>query len=196
MFEYLIGYVTAVNSRDLVLDVNGVGYAILVADPSQFHPDRHQKIKIYVYQVVTDTSQTLYGFRDRSTKTIFEQLIKVSGIGPKNAVVISSSGDQRSLLNAIETEDFTYLTKFPGVGKKTAKQIVLDLKDKLGNLKISHVNEPKASGPLKDALSALVSLGYSNQSVRSITSQLTQHRDFNTNQYLSLGLKLLNRFRN
>ena len=199
MFEYLIGYVTEINSGYIVLEVGGIGYALRVANPQAYRIDKEHLVKIYVYQVVTDSDQLLYGFRNRISKIIFQKLINVSGIGPKNAIAILSGNDQQALLNAINEENVTYLTKFPGVGKKTAKQIILDLQGKLNNLVKTSPRSPtalassKVSSHLTEALEALIALGYRRQDVQSVKGPLMKKKNLSTNQYLSQGLKLLNR---
>ncbi|XIF20402.1 MAG: Holliday junction branch migration protein RuvA [Acetilactobacillus jinshanensis] len=187
MFEYFIGYVTDVEKTYIVLEVNGVGYKIYVPNSRLFQVDSDHKVKVYIHQAVSDTSEFLYGFKSRVDKVIFERLINVSGIGPKNAVAILSGNDHQALLNAINEENVTYLTKFPGVGRKTAKQIILDLHGKLNDL------WAKVSSQLQEALEALQALGYSNRDVKSIEGQLAKNPKLTTNQYLSQGLKLLNR---
>lgn len=200
MFEYFIGYVTEVNPNYIVLETGSIGYALRVADPQTYRVSKKHLVKMYVYQVVTDSDQILYGFRTRIDKVIFRKLINVSGIGPKNAIAILSGNDHQALLNAINEEDVTYLTKFPGVGKKTAKQIILDLQGKLDDL-IKTSSHPKSSPAafkvsphLAEALEALVALGYRRQDVRAVKDQLIRKKGLSTNQYLSQGLKLLNRF--
>ena len=197
MFEYLIGYVTDVGQRTIVLEVNGIGYKIWVPNPQVFQAGSKQRIRVYVHQVVSDVSEVLYGFKHRIDKVIFERLINVSGIGPKNAVAILSGNDPQTLLNAIHEENVTYLTKFPGVGKKTAKQIILDLHGKLGHLMTGGASRPKSQpvreSSLTDALAALRALGYRKQAVSAVKDQLARQPKLTVNQYLSRGLKLLNR---
>ncbi len=86
--------------------------------------------KVYVHQTISDTAQTLYGFGSLREKQLFEKLLAVSGIGA-SALAILANGDQQAIVEAISQDNVSYLTKFPGIGKKTAQQIVLDLKDKL-----------------------------------------------------------------
>ena len=134
MYEYLKGLVTAVSPYYVVLEVQGVGYQLQVANPYRYTESTTDIVQIYVYQAVRDTDITLFGFYDLDEKQIFQKLISVSGIGPKSALAILANSDHSGLIQAIMNDDVSYLTKFPGVGKKTAQQIVLDLKGKLGDL--------------------------------------------------------------
>ena len=133
MYEYLTGLVTVVAPQYIVVDVNGVGYKLLVANPYRYQEDRTKKVQVYVYQAVREDNISLFGFTDQNEKNLFMQLINVSGIGPKSALAILANPDHQGLVDAITNNNVSYLTKFPGIGKKTASQIVLDLRDKLTN---------------------------------------------------------------
>ena len=126
------------------------------------------------------------------------QLINVSGIGPKSALAILANPDHQGLIDAIANDNVGYLTKFPGIGKKTAGQIVLDLHDKIDQLR---ANEPldfnvPASGiemttELRDALAALTALGYPERSVKKVQKALSKEPAMSTDDYLRQGLRLL-----
>ena len=200
MYEYLQGLVTAVNPYYVVLEVQGVGYQLQVANPYRYTESNDEIVQIYVYQAVRDTDITLFGFYDLDEKQIFQKLISVSGIGPKSGLAILANSDHSGLIQAIMNDDISYLTKFPGVGKKTAQQIVLDLKNKLGDLEqtekltgqtVIDLGVPGASPELTDALEALTALGYSAREVKSITKILTDFSAQTTDQYLREGLRLL-----
>ncbi|MEJ6400410.1 Holliday junction branch migration protein RuvA [Nicoliella lavandulae] len=206
MYEYFEGYITAVTPSYVVLDVNGIGYLLFVSDPYQYQVDAENKVKAYIHQVVTDSFQSLYAFKTRADKALFEKLINVSGIGPKSANAIMAGNQNQALLRAINEENVTFLTKFPGVGKKTAKQIVLDLKGKIDDLFNDDLLTPEAmpqpstsevtgAKELQDALDALSALGYSSRDVKKVEKQLLAvDQPMDTNQYLSEGLKLLTQF--
>jgi len=195
LYEYLEGKVTIVTPSYIVIDVQGVGYRVLTANPYRYH--ENDVARIYIYQAVRETELTLYGFVDSDEKQLFEQLLNVSGIGPKSALAILASADHSGLINAIANDDASYLTKFPGVGKKTAGQIVLDLKDKILQLDTGNQNSKEimtASNdilPLSDALSALESLGYRTKDVEKIAKKLRELPETTTDDYLRQGLTLL-----
>lgn len=198
MYEYLYGELTDISDRYIVIDVNGVGYLINVANPYHFETDIHTKKKIYVHQSVTDSSMTLYGFETIDDKQLFEQLLNVSGIGSKSALAIMAGNDNTGLINAIKTENVSFLIKFPGIGKKTAQQIILDLKDKIDknlqlDLNIRETNPISGGNPkLDDALNALEALGFTHKSVEKIQPKLAALAESTTtDQYISNGLKML-----
>ena len=199
MYEYLRGVITEVTPYYIVVDVNGVGYQVYVANPFKYEEDEHAEQKVFVYQAVRDNDISLYGFKNSSEKQLFLKLLDVSGIGPKSALAILANDDNRGLINAINSDDDGYLTKFPGIGKKTAKQIILDLKGKLsdvdsdmltgqGNLDL----DLNASSPyLKESLEALRALGYTKTEVKRISKKLEKYDGKSTDDYLRQGLRLL-----
>ncbi|AUX11221.1 Holliday junction branch migration protein RuvA [Latilactobacillus sakei] len=200
MYEYLKGLVTAVNPYYVVLEVQGIGYQLQVANPYRYTESMSEVVQIYVHQAVRDNDITLFGFYDLDEKQLFQKLISVSGIGPKSALAILANSDHSGLIQAIMNDDIGYLTKFPGVGKKTAQQIALDLKGKLGDLEQSptlvgqtaiDLGSQGDSPELSDALAALSALGYSAREVKAITPQLTDFAAQTTDQYLREGLRLL-----
>lgn len=197
MFEYLTGIITAIYPDYLVLDVNGIGYKLIVANP-YYYEINQQPVTIYVYQAVRDNDVSLFGFIDLDEKRLFEKLISVSGIGPKSALAILAGEDHQGLIQAINNEDVKYLTKFPGVGKKTAQQIILDLKDKLGSSEQSQTNVDLFAGEgnnhfLEESLTALEALGYSKREIKAIKPQLLTVEAHDTNDYLRAALRLLHK---
>lgn len=200
MYEYLIGQVTFISPYYIVVETNGIGYQVLVSNPYSYSGKNEQTIKIYLHQVIREDAHALYGFSSLEEKSLFLKLISVSGIGPKSALAIMALEDHGGLIHAIENEDSTYLIKFPGVGKKTAQQIILDLKGKLGELETSEVAvlamaqkvtsrvENKA---LQEALEALTALGYSEKEIKRITPKLESLEVGQTDDYLRNALKFM-----
>jgi len=198
VYEYLTGVVSIVAPQYIVIDVNGVGYKLLVANPYRFNEDPQKKVRVYVYQAVRDDDISLFGFNDQDEKQLFMQLINVSGIGPKSALAILANPDHQGLIDAIANNNIGYLTKFPGIGKKTASQIVLDLKDKItavattGPLFATDDQEVADENPaLADALAALKALGYKERDVKKVKKHL-QDKQKTTDEYLRSALRLLN----
>ncbi|MGF2383691.1 Holliday junction branch migration protein RuvA [Lentilactobacillus otakiensis] len=197
MFEFLEGSVVDITPTHIVLLVGGVGYLINTADPYRFKVDETKVVRVYIYQSVSDTAILLFGFPTIEDKQIFEKLISVSGIGPKSALAILAGNDRDGLISAINNEDVKFLTKFPGVGKKTARQIILDMQGKLDDISSNTPGLPKdnphteKSPELADALSALAALGYGAKQIDGIEPDLTKQSGLSTDEYLSLGLKLL-----
>lgn len=199
MYEYLRGVITEVTPYYIVVDVNGVGYQVYVANPFKYKEDEHAEQKVFVYQAVRDNDISLYGFKNSSEKQLFLKLLDVSGIGPKSALAILANDDNRGLINAINSDDDGYLTKFPGIGKKTAKQIILDLKGKLSDVDSDMLTgqdnldlDLNASSPyLKESLEALRALGYTKTEVKRISKKLEKYDGKSTDDYLRQGLRLL-----
>lgn len=200
MYEYIRGILMNITPAYIVVEAGGVGYKILTANPFQFSPQRQQEVTIYVHQAIRDDAHTLYGFATMEEKQLFERLIQVSGIGPKSALAIMASEDHKGLIQAIETSDITYLTRFPGVGKKTAQQMVIDLQGKLDEVTLfaeemwdlspevevaSHV---KAGDEAKEALKAL---GYSEREIKRVAKTLDAQQLTSTDEYLRQALKLM-----
>ena len=191
--------ITEVTPYYIVVDVNGVGYQVYVANPFKYEEDEHAEQKVFVYQAVRDNDISLYGFKNSSEKQLFLKLLDVSGIGPKSALAILANDDNRGLINAINSDDDGYLTKFPGIGKKTAKQIILDLKGKLSDVDSDMLTgqdnldlDLNASSPyLKESLEALRALGYTKTEVKRISKKLEKYDGKSTDDYLRQGLRLL-----
>jgi len=200
VYEYFLGQITDVTPAFVVIEVAGIGYKVLTANPYRYEVGQ-TAVKMFIHQAVSDNGMSLFGFYDADEKALFEKLLNVSGIGPKSALAILANNDHSGLIQAINQGNATYLTSFPGVGKKTAQQIVLDLKDKLKDLNVDvtgqtalSVEAPVADGALADALAALTALGYAARDVKRITPKLTTFATANaadTNQLLSEGLRLL-----
>src|SRR5699024_1684115 len=134
MIAYVKGVLTYIHDEAVIVDVNGVGYEIICANPFVFQTSLNEEVTIHTYHHVREDMQVLYGFKNNDEKALFMKLISVSGIGPKGALAILGSINIPDFVAAIEREDDKYLTNFPGVGKKTSRQIILDLKGKLTTL--------------------------------------------------------------
>ena len=201
MYEYMTGQLVYVDPLYVVVDVQGIGYQIYVANPFRFTSVLHEEVQMYIHQAVRDDNITLYGFKDASEKRLYLKLISVSGIGPKSGLSILANGDHRGLIAAIEAEDVKYLTKFPGVGKKTASQIVLDLKGKLNELVDSDKSDSLVenaedvtgltSSHVGEAEEALKGLGYSVREVDKILPKLNKETYGSTEDVLRVAFKLL-----
>ena len=193
MYEYLKGTITAILPSYIVIDIQGVGYRVLVANPYTF--SLNSTMTVYVEQIIRDNDQNLYGFLTKEDKDLFQKLLNVSGIGPKSALAILANGDAEGLISAVENDNVAYLTQFPGVGKKTAQQIVLDLKGKLDELAsktgmINASSNPEQSQALDDALEALLALGYTAKDVKAVAQIIGRNSD-TTDGYIRSALKLL-----
>lgn len=197
MYEYLRGMVTFISPYYIVVETQGVGYQIALGNPYRYSSKLDKEVKIYVHQVIREDAHLLYGFDSLEEKQLFLRLVSVSGIGPKSALAIMASDDHSCLIQAVETGDVTYLTKFPGVGKKTAQQMILDLKGKFGELSIdtpfSLFDEAAVqdASALSEAMEALSALGYSEREIKRVEKQLKEIDNQTTDEYLRQALKLM-----
>lgn len=192
MYEFMQGRIAAVTPSFIVINVNGIGYRLLVANPYQFSDG--QEVTVYVQLIIRDNDQSMYGFADANEKQTFNQLLSVTGIGPKSALAILANASTEGLANAITQDDVRFLTKFPGIGKKTAQQIILDLKGKIdapGPLLQELLPQQPDNAQLADALAALVALGYPQKQVDKLAGQLENSSAKTTDAYMRLGLSLL-----
>jgi Holliday junction DNA helicase RuvA len=155
MIAFLRGNLLSKKPENVIIDVSGVGYMILVPlNTLSLLPDEGNNISLHIYTHVREDTLQLYGFSSEDEKKIFITLIGITGIGPKMALNILSGISHDDLIRAIETEDVAYLCRIPGLGKKTAHRLILELKEKLPSSR-----EP-ADRIFEDTLSALVNLGY------------------------------------
>ena len=202
VYEYIKGTITFISPYYIVIETNGLGYQVAVANPFRYSAYKQQEVTIYVHQVIRDDAHLLYGFGTLEEKQLFLKLISVSGIGPKSGLAIMALDDHAGLVQAIDAQDATYLTKFPGVGKKTAQQMILDLQGKLDDVAIEIPEELslttqedlftiEPTQQLDEAVEALKALGYSEREIKKIKKELESHQDKTTDEYLRIGLKLL-----
>ncbi len=158
MIAHLRGRLIEKETSRVVVDVNGVGYEVFVPLTTfSALPDRGGDVSIDIHTHVREDIIALYGFSTRRERTIFEKLMSISGIGPKLAVTILSGGSVDELVGAIKRNDLARLTAIPGVGKKTAERIVVELRDKLQDFAVVAADK---TGVESDVLSALENLGY------------------------------------
>jgi Holliday junction DNA helicase RuvA len=145
----------------LWLDVNGVGYE-LEAPLSTFYklPDTGQSLSLHTHLIVREDAHTLVGFASAAEKALFRQLIRLSGVGPKSALTILSGISVDDFWETVRAQDSAKLTRLPGIGKKTAERLVLELKDKAGEHATTVARPAGTDGAVPQAVSALVNLGY------------------------------------
>jgi holliday junction DNA helicase RuvA len=160
MIAHLRGRILEKHPTSLIVEAAGVGYevAISVASFSGL-PAEGSEVSLYVHTHVREDVLALYGFLRPEEKQLFERLISVSGIGPKLAMTVLSGIAADALVSALRSNDLTALTRIPGVGKKTAERMVLELRDKLEGLAAAPT-APSIGGMEEDVVSALVNLGY------------------------------------
>lgn len=163
MIAQLTGALALKSPEQLIVDVNGVGYLVSVSLNAFYKlPEAGERVQLLVHTHVREDALQLYGFLDRAEKELFLLLTSVSGIGPRLAMNILSGTPTRDLLDALDAGDLARLVAIPGVGKKTAERLVVELRDKIKNLRGMPATEPgrAATGIEAEAVSALVNLGY------------------------------------
>lgn len=168
MYDYIKGTVTCLKNNAIVLDNNGVGYLIYVSNPYSFEVSK--EYKVYVYQKIAEDENTLYGFKTIEEKDLFLKLISVKGLGCKMALPILAVGSITGIMDAIERENVLYLKKFPKIGDKLAKQIVLDLKGKLEFIGVGiSEDEITTENELKEVL---IGLGYKEKELKPVLAKV------------------------
>lgn len=160
MYGYISGQIKEVESSYIIIDNNGIGYLIFVPNPYEFLLDN--TYTVYTYCNVKEDEYSLYGFKTKEEKELFLKLISVKGLGPKMALPMLATGSISGIIDAIDRENVLYLKKFPKIGDKVARQIILDLKGKLAS---SIEVKEDVNNELIEALS---SLGYKSADIKKV----------------------------
>ena len=195
MIGRLQGTLVEKQAPDIVLDVHGVGYEVQMPLTSFYElPELDQQALIYTHFVVREDAQLLYGFISKQERALFRLLIKANGVGPKLALTILSGMTASEFVGCVERDDIATLVKLPGVGKKTAERLLVEMRDKLkslldastagGNefkLQSNFTPEPVVNTAEEDAIAALLALGYKPaQASRAVSSVITEGMDSET----------------
>jgi len=166
MIGFLKGRLALKQPPSLMVDVNGVGYE-LEAPMSTFYglPAAGESVALFTHLVVREDAHVLFGFGTESERRLFRGLLKVSGVGPKIALGILSGASVEDFLRIVEAEDVPLLTRIPGIGRKTAERVIIEMRDSVQKLAAPALREgsvpgPAASSPQGEAFAALVALGY------------------------------------
>jgi Holliday junction DNA helicase RuvA len=200
LYEFIKGTVEFVGPEYIVIENNGIGYQISTPNPFIYSSKMNTNVTVYTYHYVREDLMALYGFESREEKKLFTKLLNVSGIGPKGALAILASGEVQQVVSAIENEDESFLVKFPGVGKKTARQMILDLKGKLQDIVPDYfpnlfnadkiATQQSTNTAFEEAVLALQALGYSDKEVKKISPELRKEQ-LSTDQYIKKALQRL-----
>lgn len=186
----LSGLIVEKQPPEVVINVNGVGYEVFMPMTCFYElPDNGQLVTIFTHFVVREDAQLLYGFNSKQERALFRELIKVNGVGPKLALAILSGMSALQFISAVEQSEISTLVKLPGVGKKTAERLIVEMKDRfkhfggelLDKTTTTAIANDKAVQSLKsssqiesDAISALVTLGYKPQEASRIINKVIQ----------------------
>ena len=188
MIGRLTGLLAEKNPPEILVDCNGVGYEVLVPMSTFYNlPGLGEKVSLLTHLVVREDAQILYGFAQSSERSAFRQLIKISGVGPRTALSVLSGLSVAELAQAITAQEAGRIIKVPGIGKKTAERLLLELKGKLGADIGVHVSV--ANDAQSDILQALVALGYSDRDAALALKALP--KDVGVSDGIKLALKAL-----
>ena len=166
MYSYIYGKIESVESSHIVVDNNGIGYLVYVPNPYAFKEG--EMTKVYVYQHIREDEMSFFGFKTLAEKELFLQLINVKGLGPRMALPILAMGSIGGIVDAINRENLLYLKKFPKIGDKLAKQIVLDLKGKI------QTTDSVVEATTDEVYEALIALGYKDKDVKNIIGRVNK----------------------
>ncbi len=203
MISYIKGEIVYNDAEGVIIENNGIGYRVIVpAFSAQKLCSQRGEVIVHTYMSVREDGITLFGFSSVEERNLYEKLISVSGIGPKAAVSILGVLTPSQLITAIVSGDSAAIARAPGIGKKTAQRVILDLKDKIGNEEIAEVFEGSeameisqtaaADDDRSEAVEALIALGYSrSEAVRAVSRIYNEGMD--VQKILSAALRELSR---
>ncbi len=170
MYSYIKGIITEIATNYVVIENNEIGYQIFIGNPYVYRENK--EYTIYLYNYIREDEHSLYGFKNIQERNLFLRLINVKGLGPKMALPMVSTGNTNDVIEAIERENLVYLTKFPKVGDKVARQIILDLKGKLADHQ-----DLFAVKDLDELVGVLESLGYKKNDIKAILPKVDATKD-------------------
>ena len=177
MIAHLRGKLLAKHPNQAIVETGGVGYDVTISVPTFSDlPGVGGEVGLHIHTHVREDTIALYGFLRSAEKALFEKLITVSGIGPKLAITILSGMAADEMVGAIRGNDIARLTRIPGIGKKTAERMVLELRDKLAVEKVGEIPAAPAMSPVEeDVLSALINLGYQRQAAEKALGTVSKN---------------------
>lgn len=182
MITFLKGTLAHKKPPIVSVNVNGVGYEVHVPMSTFFAlPSIDQPVFLLTHHSIREDGQSLYGFLTEQDRTLFRELIKVNGVGPKLGLTLLSGMDTASLVRAIADQDAAKLTKLPGVGPKMAQRLIVEMRDKVNRFEgldaVAVVSSPSVQSQLDEAMEALLSLGYKPQEAKKMLDQCPQDLD-------------------
>lgn len=191
MIAFIKGTVASYGADWVVVESQGVGYQIAYPHPENLH--LNQEVLVHTYMHITENDVSLFGFESLDEKALFLKLISVKGLGPKTAMGMLAKTGYTSVVSAIESGDVNLLKKIPGIGAKSASQIVLDLKGKLVAVASANPKQVTQDYPpeIRDAIEGLKNLGYKQGELNSAANMMSEKPGLTTEQYLKLGLQYL-----
>lgn len=198
MIGFLKGKATHITSDYCLLDVHDVGYRVFISNQTRVHISLNAEVMLYIHTNVREDAILLYGFFSREEYDLFLHLIGISGIGPKVAQGILSSATVNDFYRMVQQKDVKGITKLPGIGKKTAERILLELKDKLSDVSVAdlpegdnNVGTKTENGMIAEATEALLTLGFQDSEIQRVFRQ--KHSCQNTEELIRYALAELQR---
>ena len=175
MIVQITGILINKKIEEIIIDANGIGYLCSISNNTYNElPDIGKIFTILTYLNVSENKHSLYGFYSNQERNLFKMLIKVSGIGPKIGMQLLSNADSKKFEKMIINSDVTMLSTLPGIGPKTAKRLIIELKDKFTKVEKNEIPSDEMPNSYHDAHQALINLGYHSKSIEKIIIEITQ----------------------
>ena len=205
MIAHISGTLLAKQATSVIVDVGGVGYEVTIPVTTYYDLEEPgSQVQLRIYTHVREEALQLFGFKTARERELFTQLISVSGIGPKSAIAMLSGMSADEIITAIRTNNLARLTSIPGLGKKTAERLVIELRDKMSKLSSPELEEqlaaraggapPSGDDVREDALSALVNLGYQRAAAdKAVTHAMQEGGDLSVELLLRRSLRTLSK---
>lgn len=191
MIAFISGKVDSYTADTVVVDHNGMGWQINYPHCDEI--SLNQEIRVYTYMHITENDMSLFGFSSIDEKNLFLKLISVKGLGPKTAMNMLSKSGYSKIVQAVESGDVSALKKMPGIGAKSASQIVLDLQGKLVPVAVKSAQNVQAEYPkeIADALEGLKNLGYKGSDLSNVGNMLCEQPGLSVSEYLKIALRYM-----
>lgn len=200
MIGRLQGLLAEKQPPHLLVDVNGVGYAVEVPMSTYYQlPDIDHKVTLHIHQVVREDAHLLYGFYEKKERELFRELIRLNGVGPKLALALMSTLSVNEMIETVRQQNTAALIKVPGVGKKTAERLLIELRDRfkaweggtepVNALSAEVATTNPATSAEMDAVSALIALGYKPQDASRAVSMVTNRDELTSEELIRRALK-------
>ncbi len=196
MYEYITGRLEEITPTDAIVEACGIGYDLIISLStfSKLQSAQGQTVKLYTYHQVREDDESLFGFADRGERSVFTQLISVSGVGAGSARMILSAMTADEVKEAILTGDVNRFKAVKGIGLKTAQRIIIDLKDKIGKGggEFSFETAPASSPVREEAFGALTMLGFAKPAIEKTLDKLLKEKpDYTVEELIKRALKLM-----
>ena len=193
MLEYITGKVSELSPTFLIIENNGIGYFVKISLNCYSKIGESNEVKIFIHEVIREDTYDLYGFAEKEEREIYRKLISVSGVGPNTALVMISSLSTSEIITAISTGDVNTIKSVKGIGLKTAQRVIVDLKDKIGNMSENiELFDNKGNTIKEESLSALIMLGFNKkQAEKAIDKIVKDGKETDVEGVIKAALKLL-----